>query len=130
MKKIILSLLLSGNIFAQTTVCESGQVDLILKKDSRSECYNNKMERKLKYRFCESGQGFLYEENYPTKQFFSYKGQWHYRTDTIDYTNKKETMNKWVINKELSDFTFMYHEKTFSGEFIKSYTCEGIFKKQ
>lgn len=129
MKTLILGLFVAGSVMAQATVCESGYVSLIFKKDSQKECFESKIERKLKYRFCDSGDGFLYDDNFPTKRLYLHNGFWNYRIDSIDYSNNKETLTKLLINKGLSEFSYIYHEKTFSREVIKSYSCEGYFQK-
>ncbi len=73
MKNFIIVLLLAGNLIAQETTCDKGKVQLLMSANQSEECYKKlKIEKFYKYRFCDSGVGFLYNEGqiYPESFFF------------------------------------------------------------
>lgn len=131
MKSLMIVLLMAGNLIAQETICEKGKVQLLMQPNQSEECYKKlKFEKSYKYRFCDSGVGFLYNDGqgYPERFYFN-DNKWNWRIDTLDYSNNISSTSKMTVDKDLTHFQYQFVEKTYKGQELRSYSCEGEFKK-
>lgn len=132
MKNLMIVLLMAGNLIAQETTCEKGKVQLLMQANQSEECYKKlKIEKSYRYRFCDSGLGFLYNDGqgYPERFYFN-ENTWNWRVDTLDYSNNISSTTKMTVDKDLTHFQYQFVEKTYKGQELRRYSCEGDFKKE
>lgn len=130
MKSLFLFLFVGWTLMAQTNLCESGQVRLVINPHQDEECYKKlSIKDSYKYRFCDSGLGFLYNDNQYAHQLHFRDSQWVWRVDILDYSNDRSKMTKLLIDKDLKHFQYTVEEKNFKGQELRQLSCEGRFLK-